>query len=301
MMRGIKHILMPLVRRMRGCTSRWPISRLERCNMDLYERKHGYRFDINAPVTFTEKIQWYKLRYDNGSLVNIVDKAMFKDYVKERLGDGYTIRMFNVYDDLDSIRRDWDNLPEEFVLKSTVQSDGKFIKVIRNRSSIRFEDIRGELKEWFDPYNTLINSFCRAYYKAKPRVLAEEYMSQIDGQLYDYKIFCFNGVPYCVYVAVDHFLEDDYPITFYDMDWNMMDVKYGRHSNAEVPIPKHWDEMKDIACRLSEGFPFVRVDFFDTDEKLLMAEMTLYPGGGMVPYHPDSFNRELGDKFELPL
>ena len=45
---------------------------------------------------------------------------------------------------------------------------------------------------------------------------------------------------------------------------------------------------------------FIRVDFFDTDEQLFIAEMTFAPGGGATPYHPESFNKLLGDKFILP-
>ena len=58
--------------------------------------------------------------------------------------------------------------------------------------------------------------------------------------------------------------------------------------------------MLEIVKKLSVGFPFVRVDFFDTEEKLYLAEMTFYPGGGLFRYDPESFNKELGDLFILP-
>lgn len=58
--------------------------------------------------------------------------------------------------------------------------------------------------------------------------------------------------------------------------------------------------MIDIAKQLSVGFPFVRVDFFDTDKKLLLAEMTFYPGGGLSPYYPKSFDEKMGSFFNLP-
>ena len=48
------------------------------------------------------------------------------------------------------------------------------------------------------------------------------------------------------------------------------------------------------------GSPFVRVDFFDTKEKLLMAELTFYPGGGNTSYSPISFDEKLGELFVLP-
>ena len=161
----VSRILSPLLRKLRGTTSKWPVSRLIKCNMDLYESRHGYRFDINNPVTFTEKLQWYKIYYDNAYLEKVVDKAYFKDYIKEILGEGYTIPIYNVYSNIKELMADWDNLPEEFVLKSTVQSDGKFIEVIRKKSEVNTDELIAEVKEWFNPYNTLINSFCRAYYR----------------------------------------------------------------------------------------------------------------------------------------
>ena len=268
--------------------------------MELYRLKMGYDFDLSNPVTFTEKVQWYKIYYDNGYLEKVVDKAFLKDYIKEKLGDGYTIPMYNVYSSVKELLTDWDNLPEEFVLKSTVQSDGRFIEVIRKKSEVNIEELKAEVKKWFNPYNTLVNSFCRAYYRAQPRVLAEQYMSQFNDQLYDYKFFCFNGQIECVYVAMDHFMEDDYPITFYDLDWNKLDVQYGEHKVGDAPKPAHFEEMKEIAQKLSQGIPFIRVDFFDTDDRLYMAELTFYPGGGMTPYYPISFNQKLGDLFILP-
>ena len=44
--------------------------------------------------------------------------------------------------------------------------------------------------------------------------------------------------------------------------------------------PKGIDEMFALAARLSEGFPFVRVDFFCVDGCPRFGEMTFYPQGG---------------------
>ena len=126
-------------------------------------------------------------------------------------------------------------------------------------------------------------------------------MENISNQLYDFKVFCFDGKPFCIYVANEHFEKDNYPITFYDLEWNKLDVKYGPHEVGDMPKPKHLDKMLEISKILSKGFPFLRVDFFDTEEKLYVAELTLYPGGGYTKYEPESFNEEMGIMFKLPL
>ena len=122
----------------------------------------------------------------------------------------------------------------------------------------------------------------------------------MENQLYDYKVFCFDGVPHCIYVATDHFPGQLSHISFYDLDWNRLEVRYGEHPNCDVERPKHLDEMLSLARTLSKGFPFLRVDFFEVGDKLYVAELTLYPGGGKTPYHPERFNQELGELFVIP-
>ena len=280
---------------------KWPLEERIKGAMDLFEHGQGYRFDIYNPRLFPEKIVWYKLFYDRDDIVRLVDKYLFKSYIAEKLGsDEWTIPLIGAWTDINALERDWDSLPEIFCLKSTLQSDGFCIKFIHNRSQIPFSDLKMELCKWLEPENTLINSFCRAYYKATPRIIAEEFKTEVDNQLYDYKFFCFNGEPAYVYVATDHFPGQLSHISFYDLDWNQLDVQYGKHPNCYVEKPSTFNEMLRIASVLSEGFPFLRVDFFNTSERLYVAELTLYPGGGQTPIYPESFSLLLGDQFKLP-
>ncbi len=296
----MKNKVVKIKNRLVKSKSKWPIDKLVKEAMIGYQNTCGYSFDINNPVLFTEKIQWYKLFYDDPKLVNIVDKYLFKDYINQQLGEGYTIPLYGVWDSVKSLKKGWKELPSEFVLKSTLQSDGKYIKVIKNKDSENLNLLLKEVKDWFEPNNTLINSFCRAYYKAKPRVIAEKYETQIDNQLLDYKFFCFNGVPKFVYAQRDNVYGSLSKISFYNLDWTKMNVRYGDHPNCDVDKPKHLNEMIELSRKLSKGFPFVRVDFFDTDEKLYIAELTFYPGGGLTLYYPIDFNKQMGDMFILP-
>lgn len=279
----------------------WTQEELSKGVMECYKRHMGYAFDINKPVLFTEKLQWYKVFYRRPDMERITDKYLFKLYINERLGEGFTIPVYKSWTDVDTLEKDWDLLPEEFVLKANLQSDGRNIMVVHKKSSIKFKRIKRKLKTWFDVRDTLANSYDCNTYCGTPRILAEEYMANFEDQLFDYKFFCFDGKPFCVYVAQDHFGKEGSHISFYDLDWNKMDVKYGNHIVGDAPKPKHYDEMVEIAEKLSVGFPFIRVDFFDTDEKLFVAEMTFNPGGGVTKYHPDSFNKKMGDLFKLPI
>lgn len=272
-----------------------------------YKIAHKCECNFENPIFFTEKIQWYTFNYHNPLCPYIVDKVTFKDYIKQKLGDGCTIPLIGSWKTVEEFERDWftDKLPKEFCLKSNLQSDGRCIKIVHDKDSICFADLKEEVREWLKPENTCINSLARNFYESTPQILAENFMSNYKDQLYDYKFFCFNGEPYCMYVATEHFDEGGnknfYPILFYDLNWKKMDVKYGNHPNdADVPEPEHYKEMITYAKILSKDFPFVRVDFFDTAEKLYLAELTFNPGGGFTPYYPIEFNKQLGDLFVLP-
>lgn len=297
---AIRTVIGDAIRSIQKSKNMWSLGKLERELMKTYEGCQGYSFDINSPTLFTEKLQYYKLYYRDQSLVNAVDKYLFKDFIRERIGDGYTVPLYDVWESISDFSKGWNRLPEEFVIKSTLQSDGKYIEIVHEKSKQNFSRIRHEVKKWFNPKNTLINSYCRAYHSATPRVIAEKYLEQVDNQLYDYKFFCFSGEPHYIYVATDHFPGQLSHISFYDLEWNQLNVKYGEHPNCKVEKPKHFEEMLKLARILSADYPFVRVDFFDTNEQLYVAELTFYPGGGLTPYYPKAFNKKLGDLFILP-
>lgn len=283
------------LRRTTKTINEWPEEKFIKGVMDCYERHMGYRFDLQHPVLFTEKLQWYKVYYKRDDFANITDKFLFKQYVKERIGEGYTIPCFGAWTSVKDIEIAWEELPEEFVIKANLQSDARNIKIIHHKSEVDFKKLKLELRRWLKVRNTLVNSWDWHFYNGTPRILAEKYMANFEDQLYDYKLFCFNGEPYCVYVAQDHFGKDGSHISFYDLDWNKLDVRYGKHILGDAEKPKHFDQMVEIAKKLSKGFPFVRVDFFDTDEHVYVAELTFAPGGGVTPYHPEAFNKALGD------
>lgn len=277
----------------------WPESLLAWWDAHLYTQRIGKDFDIRKPRTFSEKIQWYKIFYHNPILPRIVDKYEFKQYIAEKLGEGHTIPILGIYNNSEEFRKAWDKLPDKFCLKSTIQSDGKYILFI-DKSKNNIDALCEEIKEWFKTKNTHKNSLCWAYYGTTPRVLAEEYVENIKDQLFDYKFYCFQGEPECICASIEHFQDEYYPITYYSTNWEKLDVRSGKHRTDDIPHPAHLEQMIAYAKALSKPFPFVRVDFFDTPNKLYLAELTFYPGGGFFKYTPSSYDDKLGALFILP-
>lgn len=58
--------------------------------------------------------------------------------------------------------------------------------------------------------------------------------------------------------------------------------------------------MLEVSRKLAEGFPFVRVDLYNLNGKILFGEMTFYPGDGRTDFSPDEYNKTIGDLLELP-
>ena len=256
----------------------------------MYWRTFGRVPDLGNPVRYTEKLQWLKLHDRNPLYHKLVDKAAVKPYVAAIIGEEHMVPTLGVWDSPAEI--DWDALPDRFVLKCTHDSGSTIIcrdKASFDRDAACRRLIAGLRKDYYKPMREW------AYKGVKPRVIAERYL---EGEINDYKFFCFGGVPGFLYVASDRFnADEETKFDFFDMEWNHLDIRNG-HPNAAVPPerPACFEEMKRLAAELSKGIPQVRVDFYEVDGKALFGEYTFYHMGGFVPFDPFM----MGEMFKLP-
>jgi len=58
--------------------------------------------------------------------------------------------------------------------------------------------------------------------------------------------------------------------------------------------------MLEIADKLSEGIPHVRVDLYEINGKVYFGEMTFYHWGGLVPFKPQKWDYIFGNMLKLP-
>ena len=71
-------------------------------------------------------------------------------------------------------------------------------------------------------------------------------------------------------------------------------------SGRVLPKPEHFELMKELACKLSKGIPHVRVDFYNINGSVYFGEMTFYHHGGVIPFHPESWDYTFGSWIVLP-
>lgn len=255
--------------------------------------------DLDHPETFNQKLQWLKL-YDRDPRYTVMaDKVAVKDYVAERIGASYVIPTLGVWSSADEI--DFDTLPARFAIKCNHNS-GLGMYICRDRSEMDIAKVKADLARGLRQDYYLVH---REWpYKGIPRrILAETYLeSREGGDLADYKIHCFNGVPRFILVCKDRFAPGGLTEDFFTPAWEHMDIKRPGVPLAKTPIPKpqELDEMLARAARLAENIPFVRVDLYCVDGKIYFSELTFFPSAGFVPFEPAVWDKTFGDWLTLP-
>ena len=257
----------------------------------------GKMLNLENPQTFNEKIQWLKL-YDSTPLkTKLADKYLVRDWVKEKIGEDYLIPLLGVWKNFDDI--DFDKLPEKFVLKANHGSSWNIIVTDKNKFDKKLA--KRKIKKWLNTNYALLGGLELHYKNIKPLIIAEEYIEADDGDLKDYKFLCFNGEVKYVWVDKDRY--KNHKRNLYDINWNLVPEKISEkhvYDNfSPCAKPYNFEKMLKFANIMSKGFPFVRVDFYENDNKLYFGEMTFTSASGTHIFTPDIFNFKLGELIDL--
>ena len=237
------------------------------------------------------------------------DKYNVRNYIKEKIGDEHIPRLYGIFSSVDEIN--FQKLPSKYAIKIT-QSNGYNI-LVNERNEKSQEAIKTQLNEWLNTTNDLkkmvdIYKEESYYYDGRARIICEELLEDKEGNFpADIRIFCFNGEPKYISYDLDS-VDDagnkkrDYFKNTYTIDWEFLDVDFGRPRNTNVVIekPSGLDKMIALARKLSEDFIFVRVDFYNLDGRIVVGELTWIPMGGGIIINPKEFDLQLGNELKLP-
>lgn len=269
----------------------------DRAYIQMYYFAHFKKFcNLKNPKTYNEKLNWLKLHDKNPIYTRIVDKFEAKEYVKDIIGDQYIIPTLGVWDNFDDI--DFDELPQQFVLKCTHDSEG--LVIVKDKDKLDKEMAKNKIESALKQNFFYIGREW-PYKNVKPRIIAEKYMEDhIDGELRDYKFFCFDGEPKAMFVASDR-ASDNVKFDYFDLNFNHLDIKQ-KYPHAEQPLrkPVTFEKMIELSKALSKGFPHVRVDFYEVDGQLYFGELTFYHFSGFMPFEPNKWDKIFGDWIKLP-
>lgn len=263
-----------------------------------FHHLHGWWMSWKNPKTFNEKMQWLKINYRENYQTQLVDKYEVKAYINKVLGEEYIIPTLGVYESFEEI--DFDLLPEQFVLKCTHDSGG--VVIVPDKQKLDIAAAKTKLERSLQR-NYFWGSREWPYKNIKPRIIAEKYMidARVDD-LRDFKFFCFDGK--VQFFKVDFDRQIEHHANYYDPEGNILpfgESLYPPVFERKIEIPDNLSEMIALAEKLSEGTPFMRVDFYDIDGAIYFGEITFFPMSGMDRFTVDSWEHKVGNMIKLPL
>lgn len=251
--------------------------------------------NLDNPRTFNEKIQWMKLYYypKNKLVIHGSDKYAVRKYIKAKGFGDRLVPLLGVWDKAEDI--DWSKLPDKFVLKCNHGCAYNIVVPDKSKldRAVAIKQLNSWLKEDFGAFNIELHYSAIRHH----RITCEEFLGD---NITDYKFFCFNGKPHCIYVSTDLIHDRQAQIGFFYLDGKKMPLHRDDYTDIpEVTLPPFFDDMKKAAEVLCKDFPFVRVDFFIANDTWYFAELTFTPGAGMMPFNPESFDLEWGKMIDL--
>ena len=113
-----------------------------------------------------------------------------------------------------------------------------------------------------------------AYKDIPPRVIAEEWLGELEQSPTDYKFFCFNGTPRMIQVDTNRFMQHN--SEYFDLPWNVLPFTL-MYKRPSTPCPRP-----------------------DLPSRVVFGEMTWYPGGASERFTPESWDLTLGNWLTLP-
>lgn len=175
--------------------------------------------------------------------------------------------------------------------------------IVKSKGELDIAAAKSQTDYWMKLNYAYQGNFEMQYRDISPKILIEKYLEEENGNLYDYKVHCFNGEPLCVQVVGDRDFEGHTnKQVFLDLDYKIVPYNFKLYPEYEkIPKkPNNWTEIIDLASKLAAGFCYVRVDLYSVNGKIYFGEMTFTPDDGLHPNWDPGYDREWGDKIELP-
>lgn len=278
---------------------------LKRQVSNTFKLRFNRDLNWNNPQDLNEKIQWLKFYSDISLWSEYSDKYKVRQYIEKCGYKDTLVKLYGAWERSEDI--DFEKLPDSFVLKTNNWSGT--VLIVKDKSKLDINHTRALLNDWIHKVDNLITLDIQ-YRDIKPMIIAEELLS-CDNQdfdstsLIDYKVWCFNGVPYSIWVYYDR-EKKHVKKAIFDLDWKLHQedlvpndhFAYDEHPN--IPKPKIFEEMVNCARKLSEGFPEVRVDFYIVDNHLYFGELTFSSSGGFMKSVTPNCLLKMGKAITLP-
>ena len=259
-------------------------------------KRHGKIYNESNIKTIQDKMNWLLIHENPEYKSKIVDKILLREYSTKILGEDICPPIIKIYDNVNQINLD--ELPNSFILKC---NHGSGMNIFcKDKSKFNLTQAKLQLNNWMKINYGLINSEY-VYINIKKKIFAEKYLGD---DINVYKIDCYNGNPKFIR-AYKHLPNKGYKIgNIYDLNWTLTDIETGlsiikRDPNIIFHKPRSLNLMLEYAKKLSKEFVFVRVDFYDYNERIYLSELTFTTSNMLESYKNEEQSIYLGSLLDL--
>ncbi len=259
-----------------------------------YKFSTGKKLDMKNPKDFNQKILYLLANTYDDLVTKCADKYRVREFIKEKGLSQYLPKLYGVYENANEIP--FGKLPNEYVLKTNHGCGCTIIK--QNTKDINeYETIKKLNKSLKTNYAKSTLEY--QYSKIKPLIICEEYLREYGKKNpTDYKFYCFNGHVECVLICTER--DKKLKLAYYDLNWNKLNYTTKEYINAGIiEKPKNLKQMIKIASKISQGFPWVRVDLYNINGKIYIGELTFTPAAGIIKYNTQESLDYLGTLIKI--
>lgn len=266
---------------------------------ERYKSIFGKELDLENPKTFNEKIQWRILKDKKDIYTKLADKYLVREYVKEKIGEKYLIKLLGVYKKAEDI--DYDKLPDKFVLKCN--HDSGSVIICKDKKTFNKKEANKKLN-FFLKRNFYYMTREWHYKNIKPLIICEEFLGENPEE---FRVWVFNGKVY--YISTNLFENNPEAKgkkkikgrSFYNTKWELQNFSIGYPVyESKEKKPECLEELIRVSEILAAQFNQCRVDFyFDSNNELKFGELTFTHSAGTQKFYPDEMDEVFGALFKI--
>jgi hypothetical protein len=261
--------------------------------IDSYNNVKKNGINIDNPISFKDKINWIKIFDCSDKKTYCTDKIKVHNYCKDILGKDICCPILSIYNSVDEINLDI--LPQQFVIKCNHGCGYNLI--VKDKNKININVYKKILNDWLNSDFSCVGGELQ-YHNINPKIFSEKYLGD---NISDYKIWCFDGEPECIFIHHNRYLKNKSYYNVYNMDFIPIHIRCDQNIDPNLydKKPKNFDLMIQYSKQLSKEFNFVRVDFYEVDDILYLGELTFTPANGLIYFISKDIDMYYSDKIRI--
>lgn len=267
-----------------------------RRGMSWFAENHGYEPDLVNPRGFTEKLLVAKF-FAPTPMPSPGDKLGLDTYIPAALKGRVRTAKCVWASSYPEVPNAFDAPPGVYYFKVN-HASGMNIKVSLPLKPSVHERLVKESKRFLE-HDYGVRGGQWWYQAVHRRVYLEESFSAPGQSATDWKFFVIGGT--AAMVQVDLNRDTDHRQLIYDRDFNLTPFELFYKTGEGVEPPANYPQLLEAAEAIGGQFEFARVDFYNTEEGIVLGEITLAPGDARQRIRSPELDDWLGREWRTPL